>query len=101
METELITITEYCTNYKVESSFITALEESGLIVLTIIDDVKFIHFAQLVEMERFIHFHYDLNINMEGIDVIMNLLNKVRQMQHEIDDLKNHIHVYENQQKIP
>lgn len=100
METELITITEYCTNYTVDPSFITALEESGLIVLKVIDDTKFIHFSQLVEMERFIHFHYDLNINMEGIDVIMNLLKKVKLMQHEIDDLKNHIEVYKNQQKI-
>lgn len=101
METELITITEYCANYTVDPSFISALEESGLIVLTVIDDTKFIRFGQLVDMERFIHFHYDLNINIEGIDVIMNLLNKVKQMQQEIDDLKNHINVYENQQKIP
>jgi len=101
METELITIDEYCVNYSVDPSFITALEESGLIVLKVIEEKKFIHFAQLVEMERFIHFHYDLNINMEGIDVIMNLLKKVKQMQQEIDDLKTHIHIYENQQKIP
>jgi chaperone modulatory protein CbpM len=101
MEKELITISEYCVNYSVDPSFISALEESGLIVLTVIEDTKFIHFAQLVEMERFIHFHYDLNINMEGIDVIMNLLNKVKQMQQEIDELKTHIDVYENQKKAP
>jgi len=96
MEKELITISEYCVNYSVDPSFITALEESGLIVLTIVDDHKYIRFGQLVEMERFIHFHYDLNINIEGIDVIMNLLNKVRLMQHEIDTLKDQIRVQDN-----
>jgi chaperone modulatory protein CbpM len=101
METELITITEYCTKYTVDPTFITALEESGLIVLREIENTKYIHYAQLVEMDRFIHFHYDLNINMEGIDVIVNLLDKVKQMQHEIDELKKHIHVYENHQKMP
>ncbi|MBB6502940.1 chaperone modulator CbpM [Pedobacter cryoconitis] len=95
METELITIRDYCVNYAIEPSFVDALEESGLIVLTIIDGNKFLHFEQLVEMDRYIHFHYDLEINIEGIDAIMNLLQKVRHLQHEIDILKNHVHLHE------
>lgn len=95
METELITIREYCVNYSVDPSFITALEESGLIVLTIIDDSKFIHYKQLVEMERFVHFHYDLQINIEGIEAIMNLLQKIKHLQHEIEVLKSHVHLHE------
>jgi chaperone modulatory protein CbpM len=95
METELITISEYCVNYSVDPSFITALEESGLIVLTLIDDNKFIHFKQLVEMERFVHFHYDLQINIEGIEAIMNLLEKIKHLQHEIEVLKSQVHLHE------
>lgn len=95
METELITIREYCVNYSVDPSFITALEESGLIVLTIINEDKFIHFKQLVEMERFVHFHYDLQINIEGIEAIMNLLQKIKHLQHEIDVLKSQVHLHE------
>lgn len=95
METELITISEYCVNYSVDPSFITALEESGLIVLTLIDDSKFIHFKQLVEMERFVHFHYDLQINIEGIEAIMNLLEKIKHLQHEIEVLKSQVHLHE------
>lgn len=95
METELITINEYCINYKVEPSFIGALEESGLIVLTVIGENKFIHYEQLVEMERYIHFHYDLQINIEGIDAIMNLLQKVKRMQREIEALKTHVHLHD------
>lgn len=95
METELITISEYCVNYSVDPSFITALEESGLIVLTLIDENKFIHFKQLVEMERFVHFHYDLQINIEGIEAIMNLLDKIKHLQHEIEVLKSQVHLHE------
>ncbi|WP_158798042.1 chaperone modulator CbpM [Pedobacter sp. L105] len=95
MEKELLTISEYCINYTVDPSFIDALEESGLIVLTVIDDRKFVHFEQLQELDRYIHFHYDLEINIEGIDAIMNLLQKVKHMQHEIKLLKNHIHLHE------
>lgn len=94
METELITIREYCVNYSVEPSFITALEDSGLIVLTVVNDDKFIHYKQLVEMERFVHFHYDLQINIEGIEAIMNLLEKIKHLQHEIDTLKSQVHLH-------
>jgi len=95
METELITIRDYCINYAIDPSFINELEESGLLILTIIDGDKFIHFEQLVEMDRFIHFHYDLEINVAGIEAIVNLLQKVRHMQHEIEILRTHIHVHE------
>jgi chaperone modulatory protein CbpM len=95
METELITISDYCIKYEVEPSFIGALEESGLIVLTVIDDNKYIHYKQLVEMERYIHFHYELQINIEGIEAIMGLLQKIKRLQHEIEILKNHVHLRE------
>jgi len=95
MEKELITISEYCTHYAVDSSFVNALEESGLIVFTIIDENKFIHYEQLIEMDRYVHFYYDMDINVEGIDAIMNLLQKVKQMQYEIKLLKSHIHLHQ------
>lgn len=91
MKTELITITEYCSNYEIDPSFISLLEESGLIALTVIGKDKFIHHEQLMEMERFIHFHYDMDINVEGIDAIMHLLQKVRSMQKEIQELRNRV----------
>lgn len=95
MKTELITISEYCQNYGVELSFITALEESGLIILTVVGEDKCIHTRQLEELERYIHFHYDLEIDVNGIDAIMNLLEKVRAMQKEIRSLKSHIHLHD------
>jgi chaperone modulatory protein CbpM len=95
MEKELIAITEYCINYDIEPSFIDSLEESGLIMLTSINQEKFIHIAQLQEMDRYIHFHYDLQINVEGIDAIMHLLNKVNHMQEEIQQLKRLLNLHD------
>lgn len=94
MKTELITITEYCTNCAIDPAFIGLLEESGLIALTVIGNDKFIHEEQLMEMERYIHFHYDMDINVEGIDAIMHLLQKVRSMQQEILELRNQVYLH-------
>lgn len=95
MEKELITITEYCIKYEVEPSFITSLEESGIIIFTRIDQEKFIHTEQLQEMARYIHFYYDLQINIEGIDAIRHLLKKVSSMQDEIQQLKKQLHLHQ------
>lgn len=95
MNTELITITEYCVNYNVEPDFIGSLEESGIIVLQNIGQEKFIHMEQLRELSRYIHFHYDLHINIEGIDAIRHLLTKVNHLQEEIQGLKDRLHLHE------
>lgn len=97
METEFITITEYCVNYNIEPAFINLLEESGIITLTLIDTEKYIRLTQLNELERYIHFHYDLQINIEGIDAIRHLLEKVSDMQEEIRHLKKQLHLHESQ----
>lgn len=91
MERDLIAITEYCIKYDIEPSFIDSLEETGIILLTNIDQEKFIHMEQLPEIDRYIHFHYDLQINIEGIDAIRHLLNKVSSMQEEIQQLKRQL----------
>lgn len=88
METQLITITEYCINCNIEPEFIFSLEDSDIISLTIVDTEKYIHKEQLTELEKYIHLHYDLHINIEGIDAIRHLLGKVENMQQEISELK-------------
>lgn len=88
MEKEIIAISEYCINYNVDPSFVESLEESGLIILTNINDEKFISIEQLREMDSYVHLHYDLQINIEGIDAIRHLLNRINEMRDEIQRLK-------------
>jgi len=85
METQFITITECCINYHIEPAFINELEDSGVIVLTIKEKEKYIHHEQLSELEKYIHLYYDLNINVEGIDAIRHLLQKMILMQQELN----------------
>ncbi|MEJ2905816.1 chaperone modulator CbpM [Pedobacter panaciterrae] len=95
METELITITEYCFKYDIEPEFIISLEDSGIISLMRVESEKYIHIRQFGELDKYIHLHYDLQINIEGIDAIRHLLEKVDAMQQEIQELKNRLHVHQ------
>ena len=88
MKTELIIIQEYCRNSQVEPAFIDLLENEGLIELEIIEGKQYISESQLPDLERFANWYYDLSINIEGIDVIQNLLKKVQDMEQELYSLR-------------
>lgn len=94
MQSESITLTEYCYHYQIEPSFIEILEDTGIIELTTAGEQKYIHEEQFAELERYRLLHYELHINIEGIDAIKHLLHKQRILIQEIDSLKNLLHLY-------
>jgi chaperone modulatory protein CbpM len=91
----LITIKEYSVNYNIEPEFLISLEDSGIVFFRLEGQEKYISEEQLSELERYIHFHYDLNINIEGIDAIRHLLHKVNQMDSEIRQLRSRLNLHE------
>jgi len=98
MENEhLISADEFCMHYNVEISFINSLHEHGLIEMTTIEESCFIDPNQLQKLEQFARWHYDLDINLEGIEVIDQLLNRVRSMQDEIITLQNRLRLFEEE----
>lgn len=97
METNnLILVEKCCSNLEVEFSFINSLNDSGLIEVIVLDDEKYISIDDLKRLERAIHFHFELNINVEGIDVIHNLLEQIDDLQEELRVTKNRLRLYES-----
>jgi hypothetical protein len=94
METTLILIKEYCEQYEIEQHFVQSLQEEGLLEITVVSDELYIKEEQLNELEQFRRWHYDLNINIEGIDAMRHLVNKVTKMQQEINHLKNQLRLH-------
>jgi hypothetical protein len=88
---DLISQEECCVQYNIESSFIQALGEYGLLEITTVAETMYVHTEQLHELEKFIRLHYDLNINMEGIDAIAQLLSKVQSLQQKNDYLRRRL----------
>jgi chaperone modulatory protein CbpM len=86
---ELIPAKEFCLYHNVEYSFISSLENSGLIHVTSHERSSFIHIDEIHKLEKFVRLHYDLDINLEGIETIHYLLEKIESMQQEILKLKN------------
>jgi hypothetical protein len=96
METqELIIIDVVCQEYQIEINLINDLESFGLIETIVHNENKYLDKNQLVYFEKIIRLHNDLNINKEGIEIILDLLEKEKQLLSEIKYLKNRLDLYE------
>ncbi|MEO8719849.1 MAG: chaperone modulator CbpM [Ginsengibacter sp.] len=88
---ELIPAEEFCMYHNIEYSFISSLEDSGLLRVTAVEQHTFIPSDELQKLEKFVRLHYDLDINLEGIETISHLLEKIDEMNREIIQLRNKI----------
>jgi hypothetical protein len=92
----LISLDVFCTSNSIEIGFISSLHEAGLIEITTIEEAEFLNSDELLELERYIRFYHELNINLEGIDAIKHLLNRVNAQHQEITALRNRLRMYED-----
>lgn len=91
----LIKATDFCVYHQLEHSFITDLQEAGLVQITIVDNSPFIPDTELHKLERMIRLHDELDINVAGIEAITHLLQRIEDIQEEMRVLKNSLKAYE------
>jgi chaperone modulatory protein CbpM len=97
METnDLILADEFCFHHNVELSFIYSLKESGIIEIVLVEEKAFLPTSQLAQLEKLTRLYYDMGINMEGIETITHLLNRMASMQQEIIRLSNSLNRFED-----
>ena len=97
MQTELIIVSEYCHKCHIEPSFIDLLEEGGLIEVRTEGGEHYLLASQLPDGERYSRMYYDLCIDMEGIDAIHHLLERMELMRREISTLRNQLIVFKRE----
>ena len=92
-----IPLNQLCTYYKVEMSFFTNLNEFGLIEIITIEQSHCVHKSRVSDIEKIMRMHQELDINIEGIDTIFNLLEKVTALRAELVAAKNRLRLYEDE----
>ncbi len=91
---KLIAVTDFCKYYDIPDTFIRQLAEYELIEVIATGKKRFINEVYVADIERYIRLHYDLNINIEGLDVVKHLLHQVEQLQRRVNDLSNQLDFY-------
>lgn len=99
MQTDFIIVSEYCQKCHIDPSFIFLLEEGGLIDVRSVGDKECLLAAQLQDLERYTRLYYELSINIEGIDAIRHLLDRMRALQDEIIRLRGTLRIYGEDEK--
>jgi hypothetical protein len=94
---EMIIVNEFCIHHNIDLTFITALKDSGLIEVTIMEEKIYMPETQLPNLEKMVRLYYEMDINLEGIETITYLLNRMNEMQLEIMKLNNRLRLYENE----
>ena len=92
---DLIAVNEFCVSHNIDISFINLLQQNGLIQISTIESEYFVEKEQLPQLEKLVCFYYDLDINLEGIETISYLLQRIENLQNEIIKLKNRLRFYE------
>ncbi|RKR08539.1 MerR-like DNA binding protein [Flavobacterium sp. 90] len=94
----LIQIKQFCVYHEIENTFITELHNYGLVQIIVLEEDEYLQPEQLPAVEKMIRLHYDLKINIEGIDVIANLLDKIETLQQNLTTTQNKLRLYEQHQ---
>ncbi|MDN3674048.1 chaperone modulator CbpM [Flavobacterium branchiarum] len=94
----LIQIKQFCLYNEIEDTFITQLNNYGLIEIIVLEEEQYLQPEQLPSIEKMIRLHYDLKINLEGIDAIAHLLNKIEILQKNLIATQNKLRLFEQYQ---
>jgi hypothetical protein len=95
IEENLVPISTLCVHYEVEMSFFSELNEYGLIEIDKQEQTECIRVERIPEIEKMIRIHRDLRVNMEWIDVVWNLLQKMDELQNELTAMRSRLRLYE------
>jgi len=93
---DLIQIKQFCLYHEIENTFITELHNYGLVQIIVLEEDEYLQPEQLPAVEKMIRLHYDLKINLEGLDVIANLLDKIEMLQQNLTTTQNKLRLYEH-----
>lgn len=84
----LIAVETFCTYHNVEHSFIYTIEDAGLIEIILVEESSFIPEDKITELEKIVRLNKELDINAEGIGAVLQLLDRIDDLQRENQYLK-------------
>ncbi len=95
MENQLIPAQQFCVHYNIEVQFLNTLQDYGLLRVTTVNETAFIDAEDLSNVEKIVHLHQDLDINLEGIDAILQLLKRLQQTEDQLALTQARLRIYE------
>ncbi|MFZ2635307.1 MAG: chaperone modulator CbpM [Rectinemataceae bacterium] len=86
-----IALSQICDYYHIDIEIVRDFSEFGLYPTVIMDGETGIETKHLEKLEQIISLHRALGINKEGIDVILELRERISGLQEEVEALQNEV----------
>lgn len=83
--------------YNIEITFFDELVDGGLLNVETENEIRYLLYEDLPVFERFSNWHYDLEINLPGLEVINDMLRKMEDLKQKNRDLMNKLSAISNQ----
>ncbi|AZA49071.1 MerR family transcriptional regulator [Chryseobacterium carnipullorum] len=83
--------------YNIEITFFDELVDGGLLNVETENEIHYLLYEDLPVFERFTNWHYDLEINLPGLEVISNMLRKMEDLKQRNRDLMNKLSAISDQ----
>ncbi len=83
--------------YNIEITFFDDLVDYGLLNIQIENNIQYLMYEDLPDLEKFANWHYDLEINLPGLEVIHNMLKKLDALNRRNRELMNKLSAISDQ----
>ncbi|MFO7822350.1 MAG: chaperone modulator CbpM [Cyclobacterium sp.] len=83
-----IPIDLFCKTCGVEIAFVQKLSDYGLCEVVIVEEKSYILPDQVSDLEKLSRLHYEMEINLEGLQAIVHLQEKIKALKEEVDLLQ-------------
>jgi hypothetical protein len=91
----LIVLSECCLQLGIDNAFVSSLEERGLIRTVNQESTIYINAIELPRLEKIVRLHEELEINIAGIEVVLDLTERIENLQKAMTELENRLRMYE------
>jgi hypothetical protein len=92
--TKLIAVKTFCLQHNIPADFILELHQHEIIQLVIEKRNRFIPVKQLQELERIVRIYRDLQLDINGIQTVLHLVNRLQEKEAEITALRNQLNFF-------
>ena len=83
-----IAVEEFCTHHGVEVMLVREFADFGLIQLLVEENREFVPDEEVSRLERMLRLSQELEVNKEGIDIILHMREELKQLRREADQLR-------------
>ncbi len=94
---DMILADDFCNQHHIDISFIMELNESGLIQLTSTGQRTYLSVNELGHLEKLVRMNQDLGINLEGVETIVYLMERMDDLKIKLKKIQERLELYENE----